>query len=80
MPSLGVGAKTGRSWLRTMYATLACGGRLGGRHAQLGQEAAVVGLHSFLGQPVLGVVPEGTDHFPLEGLPSGLDWTDGASR
>ncbi len=60
-----------------MYAALACWGRLGGRHGQLGQEAAVVGLHPFLGQPALLVVPEGTDHYPLEGLPSGLDWTDG---
>src|SRR3984957_3837866 len=46
-------------------------------HAELGQEAAVVGLHPFLGQPALVVVPEGTDHFPLEVLPGGLDWTDG---
>jgi len=46
-------------------------------HAQLGQEAAVVGLHPFLGQPALVVVPKDTDHFPLEVLPSGLDGTDG---
>src|SRR6476646_2673487 len=37
-------------------------------HAQLGQEAAVVGLHPLLCQPALVVVPEGTDHFPLEVL------------
>ena len=46
-------------------------------HTQLGQEAAVVGLHPFLGQPTLAVVPEGADHFPIEVLPGGLDWTDG---
>src|ERR1700689_383959 len=46
-------------------------------HAQLGQQAAVVGLHPFLGQPALVVVHEGTDHFPLEVLTGGLDWTDG---
>jgi hypothetical protein len=51
-------------------------GGLGGRHAQLGQQAAVVGLHPFLGRPPLVVVPENTDHFPLEVLPGGLDWTD----
>jgi hypothetical protein len=43
----------------------------------LSQEAAVVGLYPFLGQPALVVVPEGTDHIPLEVLPGGLDSTDG---
>jgi len=60
-----------------MYAALACWGRLGGRHAQLGQEAVVVGRHPSLGQPAFIAVPEGTDRFPLDVLPSGLDWTDG---
>ena len=34
-------------------------------HAELGQKAAVVGLHPFLGQPALVVVPEGANQFPL---------------
>src|SRR5580704_17695663 len=51
--------------------------RLGRGDSELGQKAAVVGLHPLLGQLPAGVVPEGTDHFPLEVLPSGLDWTDG---
>jgi hypothetical protein len=55
-------------------------GGLWRRHAELGQEAAVVGLHPFLGQPALVVVPEGTDRFPLEVLPSGLDRTDSWTR
>src|SRR5258708_31950980 len=46
-------------------------------HTELGQEAAVVGLHPFLGRQALVVVPEGTDHFPLEVLSGGLDWADG---
>src|ERR1700745_37439 len=45
--------------------------------AELGKEAAVVGLHPFLGRQALVVEPEGTDHFPLEMLPGGLDWADG---
>jgi hypothetical protein len=49
-----------------------CGG-LGGRHTELGQEAPVVGLHPFLGQPALVVVPEDTEHFPLDVLPGGFD-------
>src|ERR1700722_13927533 len=52
-------------------------GSLGGRDSELDKQAAVVGLHPFLGQPALVVVPEYTDHFPLEVLPGGLDWTDG---
>jgi hypothetical protein len=53
-------------------------GGLGRGHAELGQEAAVVGLHPLLGQPpVVVVVPEDTDHLPLEVLTGGLDWTDG---
>src|ERR1700724_1375795 len=60
-----------RARLRLLFGVLCRG------HAQLGQEAAVVSLHPFLGQPALVVVPEGTDHFPLEVLPGGLDWTDG---
>jgi hypothetical protein len=50
--------------------------RLCGRHPELGQEASVVGLHPLLGQPPVIVVPEETDHFPLEVLPSGLDCAD----
>src|ERR1700722_4688220 len=52
-------------------------GGLGRGYAELGQEAAVVGLHPLLGQPPVVVVPEDTDHFPLEVLTGGLDWTDG---
>src|SRR5580658_7712669 len=46
-------------------------------HAQLGQEAAVVGLHPLLCQPALVVVPEGTDRFPLEVLTGRPYRTDG---
>jgi AcrR family transcriptional regulator len=46
-------------------------------HAELGQEAAVVGLHSLLGQSPVVVVPEGVDHFPFDVLAGGLDWSDG---
>jgi hypothetical protein len=47
------------------------------RDTKLCQEAAVVGLHPLLGQAAFVVVPEGTDHFPLEVLPSRLERTDG---
>ena len=48
----------------------------GGGDAEFGQQAAVVGLHPFLGQAPVVVVPEGADHFPFEGLPGGFDWAD----
>jgi hypothetical protein len=44
---------------------------------ELGQEAAVVGLRPLLGEATVVVVREGTDHFPLDVLPSRLDGTDG---
>jgi hypothetical protein len=46
-------------------------------HAELGQEAAVVGLHPLLSQPPVVVVPERVDHFPLDVLAGGLDGADG---
>src|SRR5580700_10769366 len=46
-------------------------------YAELGQEAAVVGLHPLLCQAAVVVVPEGTDHFPLEVLPGRPYRTDG---
>ena len=49
-------------------------------HTELGQEAAVVGLHPFLGQQAVVVIPKESDHFPLEVLPGRLDWTDGRVR
>ena len=59
-----------------LYAHYLWGGLCRG-HAQFGQEAAVIVPHPFLGQQALVVVSENTDHFPLEVLPGGLDWTDG---
>ena len=46
-------------------------------HAELDQEAAVVGLHPLLGQAPFVVVPERVDHFPLKVRASGLDGADG---
>jgi hypothetical protein len=52
-------------------------GGLGCRDAELGQEAAGVGLHPLLGQSPVVVVPERADHLPLEVLLGGLDGADG---
>jgi predicted kinase len=46
-------------------------------HAELGQEAAVVGLHPLLSQSPVVVVPERVDRFPLDVLAGGLDGADG---
>jgi hypothetical protein len=54
----------------------ALGGLCGG-YAELGQEAAVVGLHPLLRQPPVLVVAEGVDHFPRDVLAGGLDRSDG---
>src|ERR1700722_1376620 len=77
-PRVELCARASGSNIRVMRARLPPLQRgLGRGHAELGQEAAVVGLHPLLGQPAVVVVPEDTDHFPLEVLPGGLDRTDG---
>ena len=45
--------------------------------AEVGEEAAVVGLHPFLGQSPIIVVPEGADDFPFQVLAGGFDGADG---
>ncbi len=62
---VGLGAQPGAPWPTGDLSVRCLLGGLRRGHAQLGQEAAVVGLHPFLGQPALVVVPEGTDHLPL---------------
>src|SRR5665213_24292 len=47
-------------------------GGLGCGDAELGQEAAVVGLYPLFGESPVLVVSEGADHFPLEVLAGGL--------
>ena len=64
------------TWLTFRAPEPALGGLHGG-HAELGQEAAVVGLHPLLGQSPVVVVPERVDHFPFDVLAGGLDWSDG---
>src|ERR1700747_917953 len=64
--------------IRVMRARLRpLSGGLWRGHAPLGQEAAVGGLPPLLCQPALVVVPEGTDHFPLEVLTGRPYRTDG---